>query len=134
MNFAFKFFRNSEVCRYRCLLLISSLLLLHLLLIGGCTPDKTDDPDIPIGFPLAGTEWESSGSRLLRFIDNDVATYRNSGNSYVLDYEQKGNDVVFTISGNSSPDWTGIVNETGTMFTLYKDEYTVVFSRLSGKH
>lgn len=125
------FLGNIKVSRIRFRYWLLSLLMLFLLVISGCKPDSTDDPDSLPGYPLAGTEWESSGSRLLKFIDNNIATYRNSGNSYVLSYTQTANDVVFTISGNTSPDWTGFVNATGSEFTLNKDEYIVVFNRIS---
>lgn len=91
------------------------------------TDDEVENMPLPRGFDLQNTEWEASESRLLRFIDYSVATYRNSGNSYVLSYIQSANDVVFTISGNLNPDWTGTVNENGTIFTLYKDSYVVTF-------
>lgn len=99
--------------------------------LGGCdtsTKDSTSATHVR-GFDLCRTNWVGDESRELHFLDSSVATYRNSGNSYVLDYVQDGNNVVFTIAGNSKPDWTGSVTWDGKSFTLHKDEYTVTFTR-----
>lgn len=106
---------------------IIMLLLIPFTLNACKTEDDAGNVILPRGFDLQNTEWEAPESRVLRFVDYSIATYRNSGNSYVLSYSQSGNDVVFTISGNSKPDWTGTVNESGTTFTLYKDSYVVTF-------